>query len=131
MPLFVTALMVPFLVVTLRVLRSDDGSRLDAPAATRSLFAAMFSPVLMLLVGAFSLAGALSKYGISKTMAGFVLSRSGTRPNRVLLAHMLVATVTSMWTSNVAAPVLSYSLIQVNRKEQRVSLFSWSFFLFL
>jgi hypothetical protein len=67
----------------------------------------------MLLLGGFSIAGALSKFGIAKSMATFVLSKAGTRPNRVLLVNMMVATVASMWISNVAAPVLCFSLIQV------------------
>ncbi|CAO3686385.1 unnamed protein product [Rhizopus stolonifer] len=114
MPLFVTALLVPLLIITLRVMRSDDGkfTRLSAPDATKRVFGAMFSPVIMLLLGGFSIAGALSKFGIAKSMATFVLSKAGTRPNRVLLVNMMVATVASMWISNVAAPVLCFSLIQ-------------------
>jgi phosphate transporter len=116
MPLFATALLVPFLIITLRVMRSDDENptRLDAPAATKRVFSAMFSPVIMLLLGGFAIAGALSKFGIAKSMATFVLSKAGTRPNKVLIVNMLVATFASMWISNVAAPVLCFSLIQVN-----------------
>ncbi|KAI8988118.1 SPX domain-containing protein [Mycotypha africana] len=114
MPLFVTALLVPFLVITLRVMRSDDGyyTRLGAQEATKRVFAAMFSPVIMLLLGGFAIAGALSKFGIAKSMATVVLSKAGTRPNRVLFVNMMVATIASMWISNVAAPVLCFSLIQ-------------------
>ncbi|KAG9307606.1 hypothetical protein G9A89_023171 [Geosiphon pyriformis] len=113
-PLFVTSLLVPFLVVSLRVMRSDDGqfTRLSANEATKAIFAAMFSPVVMLLLGGFAIAAALSKYHIAKMMATFVLSKAGTKPSWVLLANMLVATVASMWISNVAAPVLCLSLIQ-------------------
>ncbi|KAI8386805.1 SPX domain-containing protein [Blakeslea trispora] len=114
MPLFVTALLVPLLIITLRVMRSDDGhyTRLSAPDATKRVFGAMFSPVIMLLLGGFAIAGALSKFGIAKSMATFVLSKAGTRPNRVLIVNMMVATIASMWISNVAAPVLCFSLIQ-------------------
>ncbi|KAG2227767.1 hypothetical protein INT45_002005 [Circinella minor] len=113
MPLFVTGLIVPFLIVVLRVMRSEDGTeRLSAPDATKRVFASMFSPVIMLLLGGFTIAGALSKFGIAKSMATFVLSKAGTRPNRVLLVNMFVATIASMWISNVAAPVLCFSLIQ-------------------
>ncbi|ORX58851.1 SPX-domain-containing protein [Hesseltinella vesiculosa] len=113
-PLFVTGLLVPFLVVTLQVMRAEDEAhtRLTAAEATKAVFASMFSPVIMLLLGGFAIAGALSKFGIAKSMATFVLSKAGTRPNRVLLVNMLVATVASMWISNVAAPVLCFSLIQ-------------------
>ena len=68
MPLFVTALMVPFLVVVLRVLRSTDGEdrRLTSPEATKYIFSQMFSPTIMLLLGGFTLAAALSKQNIDK-----------------------------------------------------------------
>ncbi|KAG2228175.1 hypothetical protein INT45_009222 [Circinella minor] len=112
MPLFATAMLIPFLTVTLRVMRSPDLVRLTAPEATKQVFSAMFSSVIMLLLGGFAIAASLSKYGIAKSMATFVLSKAGTRPSRVLLVNMMVATVASMWISNVAAPVLCFSLIQ-------------------
>ncbi|KWU45074.1 SPX-domain-containing protein [Rhodotorula sp. JG-1b] len=114
MPLFVTALMVPFLVVVLRVLRSTDGEdrRLTSPEATKYIFSQMFSPTIMLLLGGFTLAAALSKQNIDKVLATKVLSLAGTKPRSVLFAYMLVACFASMWISNVAAPVLCYSLIQ-------------------
>ncbi|GAA5826045.1 hypothetical protein JCM11251_000105 [Rhodosporidiobolus azoricus] len=113
-PLFVTALMVPFLVVVLRVIRSTDGldRRLSSPEATKYIFGQMFSPTIMLLLGGFTLAAALSKQNIDKVLATKVLSLAGTRPKSVLLAYMCVACFASMWISNVAAPVLCYSLIQ-------------------
>ncbi|KAH7058395.1 SPX domain-containing protein [Linnemannia elongata] len=114
LPLFVTSLLVPLLVVMLRVMRGDDEdhTRLDSHAAAKKIFSLMFSPVIMLLLGGFAVAAAMSKFHIAKAMATVVLSRAGTRPSAVLLANMLVATVASMWISNVAAPVLCFSLIQ-------------------
>ncbi|KAG0200710.1 low-affinity phosphate transporter [Mortierella sp. GBA30] len=114
MPLFVTSLLVPLLVVMLRVMRSDDDehTRLDSHTAAKKIFSLMFSPVIMLLLGGFAVAAAMSKFHIAKAMATVVLSRAGTSPGSVLLANMLVATVASMWISNVAAPVLCFSLIQ-------------------
>ncbi|KAI8646215.1 Sodium:sulfate symporter transmembrane region-domain-containing protein [Parasitella parasitica] len=120
MPLFVTALLVPFLAIVLRVIRieqeASDGTivyhRLSAMDASKAVFASMLSPVIMLLLGGFAIAAALNKYGIAKALASFVLSKAGTRPSRVLLVNMLVASMASMWISNVAAPVLCLSLIQ-------------------
>lgn len=114
-PLFVTSLLVPFLAVILRVVKEDDKPhrRLDSEAATKYVFAAMWTPVIMLLLGGFTIAAALSKYNIAKVMATFVLSKAGTKPRTVLLTTMFVATFASMWISNVAAPVLCYSIIQV------------------
>ncbi|KAH8923124.1 SPX-domain-containing protein [Atractiella rhizophila] len=113
-PLFVTALSIPFLVVVLRVLRSSDDERrrLTATEATKFIFSQMFSPTIMLLIGGFTIAAALSKQNIDKVLARKVLSFAGTKPHNVLLAYMFVATFSSMWISNVAAPVLCYSLIQ-------------------
>ena len=114
-PLFVTSLLIPFLCVVLRVVRSDDPPRhrLDANTATRYVFAAMWTPVIMLLLGGFTVAAALSKYDIAKRIATFVLSKAGTRPRTVLITNMFVAAFASMWISNVASPVLCYSIIQV------------------
>lgn len=113
-PLFVTSLMVPLLVVTLRVARTDEvkDRRMTAPETTKWIFSQMFAPNMCLLLGGFTLAAALSKYGIDKILATKILRLAGTRPSLVLLAHMGVACFASMWISNVAAPVLMYSLIQ-------------------
>lgn len=110
-PLFVTSLIVPMLVVLLRVMRAE-GQRLDAPHAAKAVFGSMFSPVIMLLLGGFTLAAALSKHHIAKSLAALILSRAGTRPANILLVNMAVACFASMWISNVAAPVLCFSLIQ-------------------
>jgi phosphate transporter len=72
----------------------------------------MWTPVIMLLLGGFAIAAALSKYGIAKSMATYILSKAGTKPRNVLLMNMFVAMVASMWISNVAAPVLCFSIIQ-------------------
>ncbi|KAF2096713.1 SPX-domain-containing protein [Rhizodiscina lignyota] len=113
-PLFVTSLLVPFFAVILRVVRHDEKPhyRLDSKAAAGYVFAAMWTPVIMLLLGGFTIAAALSKYNIAKMMATFVLSKAGTRPRTVLVTNMFVATFLSMWISNVAAPVLCFSIIQ-------------------
>jgi phosphate transporter len=114
-PLFVTSLLIPFLCVLLRVVRSDSPPhhRLPSKAAATYIFGAMWTPVIMLLLGGFTVAAALSKYDIAKRIATFVLSRAGTRPRTVLVTNMFVAAFASMWISNVAAPVLCFSIIQV------------------
>ena len=113
-PLFVTSLLVPFLVVVLRIMCSDDKPyhRLEPKQAAKAVFMAMWTPVIMLLLGGFTIAAALSKYHIAKMMATFVLSKAGTKPRTVLITNMFVAMFLSMWISNVAAPVLCFSIIQ-------------------
>ncbi|KAI5289100.1 low-affinity phosphate transporter [Ascosphaera aggregata] len=113
-PLFVTSLIIPFLITIFQVLRSDDADliRLSAKETSKAALASMWTPVIMLLLGGFTIAAALSKYDIARRMATFVLSKAGTRPQTVLVANMFVSMVLSMWISNVAAPVLCYSIIQ-------------------
>ena len=115
-PLFVTSLLVPMLVVILRIMRTDDKPyhRMESKDATKAVFAAMWTPVIMLLLGGFTIAAALSKYNIAKMMATFVLSKAGTKPRTVLITCMLLGMFLSMWISNVAAPVLCFSIIQVS-----------------
>ncbi|KJZ78837.1 hypothetical protein HIM_01610 [Hirsutella minnesotensis 3608] len=115
-PLFVTSLLIPFLSVVLRVVRDEDPGkphvRLDSKDATQAIFASMWTPVIMLLLGGFTLAAALSKCKIDKRLATLILSKAGTQPKTVLLANMFVAAFASMLISNVAAPVLCYSIIE-------------------
>ncbi|PNY26005.1 Leptomycin B resistance protein [Tolypocladium capitatum] len=115
-PLFATALLIPFLSVVLRVVREEgDGKsnkRLNSKEATEAIFASMWTPVIMLLLGGFTLAAALSKCKIDKRLAMLILSKAGTQPRTVLVANMFVAAFASMLISNVAAPVLCYSIIE-------------------
>ncbi|OBZ72026.1 putative transporter C3B8.04c [Grifola frondosa] len=111
-PLFVTSTLVPLLLVILRVIRDREGEPLGAVAATKFVFSVMFSPTIMLLIGGFTIASALSKTAIDRILITKVLSLAGTRPRTVLLAFMGVACFASMWISNVAAPTLCFTLIQ-------------------
>lgn len=110
-PLYATSLLIPFLIVPLGIMRNADGSQMAAKAASHAVFQSMFSGTILMLLGGFSIAAALSKYGIAKAFASHVLSRAGTRPRWVLLAIMFVAAFLCMWISNVATPVLCFSLI--------------------
>lgn len=117
-PLFATAFLVPLLAILCQVMRDPTTkATLSTTAATKVVFGYMFSPTIMLLLGGFTIASALSKFGIAKAIASAVLSKAGTDPKWVLLANMFVATLASMFISNVAAPVLCFSLIQVTKKQ--------------
>lgn len=112
MPLFVTSLLIPFLVICLRIPCDANGDPMTASDASRFIFSQMWSSVIMLLLGGFTLAAALSKYNIAKMLATAILSRAGTNPKVVLLTLMFISTFLSMWISNVAAPVLCFSIAQ-------------------
>eukprot|EP00980_Cylindrotheca_fusiformis_P021246 scaffold8173_cov105-Cylindrotheca_fusiformis.AAC.2 len=111
LPIFVTAMLPPLLSVVLRVI-VVDGVRLDATGASQVVFESTFSHVIMLLIGVFSIAAAVSKHSVAKAVASSISKKSGTNNRTVLLVHMLLATLSSMLISNVAAPVLSLSLIE-------------------
>lgn len=112
-PLFVTSLSVPALLIALRVIRDEkDSLRLSTPDATKYVFSVMFNPTIMLLIGGFTISSALSKTNIDKVIITRVLSFAGTKPRTVLLAFMCVSCFASMWISNVAAPTLCFTLIR-------------------
>ncbi|CCK69806.1 Pho91p KNAG_0D00540 [Huiozyma naganishii CBS 8797] len=112
-PLFVTSLLVPFLIVLLPVLKDPvTHDAMDAIHSSQYILSSMWSSVIMLLLGGFTLAAALSKYNIAKVLSTYILSSAGTNPQIILLTNMGVALFVSMWVSNVAAPVLCYSIIQ-------------------
>ncbi|KAH9481898.1 putative transporter C3B8.04c [Psilocybe cubensis] len=112
-PLFVTSMFVPLLLVLLRVIRDADGVQLSPPEATKYVFSIMFSPTIMLLIGGFTISSALSKTNIDRVLITRVLSLAGTRPSTVLLTFMGVSCFASMWISNVAAPTLCFTLIRL------------------
>jgi len=93
--------MVPLLVVCLRVIRKkvseDEYERLPTKEAAKFIFSVMFSPTIMLLIGGFTIASALSKTNIDRVLVTQVLSFAGTKPRNVLLAFMAVSCFASMW----------------------------------
>lgn len=73
---------------------------------SRYIFTQMFSPTIMLLIGGFTIAAALSKTRMDVIMATRILQLAGTRPSMVLLSQMGVATFASMWIRYVAQQLL-------------------------
>lgn len=113
LPLFVTSLLIPLLIVVLPVLKDQELLKPLTPLqSSQFILSTMWSSVIMLLLGGFTLAAALSKYNIAKVLSTYILSYAGTNPQVILLTNMFVAAFVSMWVSNVAAPVLCYSIIQ-------------------
>jgi len=110
-PLFVTSLAMPLLAVILRVFLDEKGERTLGPTeAAHKSITSMSSPVLLLILGGYSISGALSKHAIDKAVAIAVL-RHARRPPELLLLLMLLAVFLSMLVSNVAAPVLTVGIV--------------------
>jgi di/tricarboxylate transporter len=81
---------------------------------TRSwIFSVMFSPTIMLLIGGFTIAAAVSKTNIDRVLITRVLSLAGTCPNVVLLAVMGVACFASMWIRCGDSQALTVSVSRV------------------
>ena len=113
LPLFTTALLIPLLVVTMKVCKVDGSDEpMDGVTASQYILSTMWNSTIMILIGGFTLAAALSKYNIAKVLSSYILAFAGTKPRNVLISIMSVALFLSMWISNVAAPVLCFSLIQ-------------------
>lgn len=110
-PLHITAMLVPLLTVLFKVLRDDNGKAMGAADASSAIFASMWSSTIMILLAGFTLGEALSQYDIAKIVASWLLSAAGTKPRNVILTAMAVVFFLSMWISNVASPVLTYSLL--------------------
>lgn len=112
-PLYITGMLVPFLTVTCKVLKNTDGTgHMTGADASDYILSVMWNSTIMLLMGGFTLAAALSKYNIAKIISSWMLAAAGTKPRNILLAIMAISLFLAMWISNVAAPVLCFSLIQ-------------------
>ncbi|CAI4056696.1 hypothetical protein SKDZ_03G1020 [Saccharomyces kudriavzevii ZP591] len=110
-PLHITGLLVPLLTVLFRVLKDDQGKVMGAAAASSEILGTMWSSTIMILLAGFTLGEALSQYNVAKVLASWLLAFAGTKPRNVLLMAMCVVFFLSMWISNVASPVLTYSLL--------------------
>ncbi|KAI8987592.1 SPX domain-containing protein [Mycotypha africana] len=110
-PLFATAFLIPLMIVPMHIIKDSNGNVLPAPTAAGLVFNQMFNDTIMVLLGGFAIAAALSKHGVAKAFASTILSKAGSRPRWVILTNMCLATFLSMWISNVATPVLCFSLV--------------------
>lgn len=95
-PLPATALLGPSLAVLLGV------------ASAKEAFAPLGDPLLMLFVGSFLIAGAMSHHGLDRRLAFLILARRaiGESPGRILVAFGLISAAISMWISNTATAAM-------------------------
>lgn len=76
-----------------------------------SLYFAFFSDLTLLFLGGFTLSALLNKYGLAQRMASWLLARTGTAPDRVLLGLLLVSAFLSMWMSNTATAAMMFAIV--------------------
>ena len=111
LPLFVTSLCIPLLVVLFGVLKSPDTSdTIPAPRAAQLMAAPFFDPVIFLFLGAFVMAQAVEKYELSKRLSAIILKPVAPYPALIHALFVATALSLSMFMSNVAAAVLCTSV---------------------
>lgn len=111
-PLWVTSLCIPLLVVLCNIILRNDGQALPSDkAATREL-AKIADPNVILLMGGFTIAAALHKYGLDVRLAARMQRLVGnSAPRLLILVNMVVGFTLSMFCNNVAAPVVVFFLV--------------------
>ncbi|CCG22553.1 Pho87 phosphate permease [Candida orthopsilosis Co 90-125] len=112
-PLHTTAMFVPLLVVTCKICKvSGSDEPMTAPDAASYILGTMWNSTIMILLGGFTLAAALSKYNLAKILSSWILAAAGTKPRNIILANMIISMVLSIFLSNTAAPVIALSLVR-------------------
>ncbi len=90
-PLFVTALTVPLVLVVAGVQPADDALQ------------PFFHPIIALFFGGFLMAEAMRRVGLDRLAALNLVARFGRTPATLFAAMIAVAAFLSMWMSNTAA----------------------------
>lgn len=94
LPLWVTALLVPVLLVVV------------AQISPTKAFAPFFDPVIVLLLGGFVLGRAVQKYGLDVKLVRAFIAITGNGAKSFLLGIVAAAAFLSFWISNTAAAAL-------------------------
>jgi solute carrier family 13 (sodium-dependent dicarboxylate transporter), member 2/3/5 len=108
-PLHATAILAAFLLIVMMGLSPTD------------VFAQYFDPVIVLLLGGFVIAVAMSKHKLDEYLAHKILARAGTSPKLAVLALMGTATFISMWINNSSAAAIVMPIAIVVLVKNRVA----------
>jgi sodium-dependent dicarboxylate transporter 2/3/5 len=106
-PLHVTALVIPFLLVIFGNFKPSEA------------FAPFFDSIVVLVLGGFAIALALSKYNVDEYI-GHKLIHRGSKPRFVLLGLMFSTAFLSMWMANSAAAALMMPIGLIILKENKM-----------
>lgn len=106
-PLHVTALFIPFLLVVFGGFKPVDA------------FSPFFDPIIVLVLGGFAIALAMRKYKVDEYV-GQKFVHKGSRPSYVLLSLMFVTAGLSMWMANSAAAAIMMPIGLIILKENKL-----------
>lgn len=99
-PIPVTALLAPALAVVMGI------------GTAQEMFAPFGDPIVMMFLGGFLLAEAMSETGLDRRVAGHVLGHRwvGGSPARVLVAFVLLCAGVSAWMNNTSTTAMLYPI---------------------
>jgi len=99
-PIPTTALLVPILITVFQV------------APVKEAFAPFANPIIMLFLGSFILARAMSVHSLDRQLAYYILSLKsiGQKRSRTLLALGLTSAFLSLWISNTATTAMMFPI---------------------
>jgi len=99
-PIPTTALLVPILITVFQV------------APVKEAFAPFANPIIMLFLGSFILARAMSAHSLDRKLANYILSLKsiGQKRSRILLALGLTSAFLSLWISNTATTAMMFPI---------------------
>ena len=111
MPVFATAMLVPFLAVVLSVLRDASGSVMSAKEAAHAIAHGSMIPILPILLGSFAIAFAFERHRICQSIGAKLLGKTHANVALLSLAVMLLCIGICMLMPNEASVVLVYSMV--------------------
>jgi len=125
-PIPITALLIPVFITVFRV------------ASVKDAFAPFANPIIMLFLGSFILARAMSIHQLDQKLAFSILSHKSIahKKNRILLALGMTTAFLSMWISNTATTAMMYPialgiLSTFNSENSKTSAYSFNLILLL
>lgn len=97
-PLSLTGLMIPVVAVFLKLVSTEDS------------FKEFANPIIFLFMGAFVIAGTLSRYGLDKILAQKLILLSKGNFYKAAIFLMLATSLSACWVSNTAATAMMIPL---------------------
>jgi len=111
-PLFMTSTLCVVLCLVSYVFVGTDGHTMSPAEAVPEIYHALFPSSLPLVIAGFCISEAWSKYGVDVMIAMRVLKmRLFNTPNTFVIAVELICFFMSAWVSNIAAAVLTLTVI--------------------
>ena len=105
LPLYITSLGVLALSILWLLPVLEEG------VSPNLFYQAFFGDITLLFMGGFVLSALMSKYGLARRMANWMLLRTGSAPERILLGLIIISAVLSMWISNTATAAMMFAII--------------------